>query len=81
MIEATKETMEVIRWGDPSNSRIGISNVEFTDNDRVHFDVNDMFDVCIIRTDEGIVIDVYPVDELADPIATTYAYDNEVIQP
>jgi hypothetical protein len=35
--------------------------------------------VAIIRTDEGIVVDVYPKDAF-ETIATTYAFDSDVEQ-
>ena len=54
-----------------------IHDLEFTDKDRIYLGVNHLFDVKIVRTDEGIVIDVYPYGVDSDPIATTYAYDNE----
>jgi hypothetical protein len=39
--------------------------------------VDDKFDVRIIRTDEGIVVDIYPYDGM-DAVASTYAFDSEV---
>ncbi len=38
--------------------------------------VDGQFDVAIIRTDEGMVIDVYPKDGF-ETIATTYAFDSD----
>lgn len=42
--------------------------------------VDDLFSINIIRTDEGIVIDVWPATgmDIQDPVATAYAFDNEV---
>lgn len=55
-----------------------------TEDDRAWMLVNDIFDVRIIRTDEGIVIDVFkytgPDDVHFDPIATTYAFDAEATE-
>jgi hypothetical protein len=50
--------------------------------DRAFVLVDGRFDVAIIRTDEGIVVDVYPKDGI-DTIASTYAYghDAETITP
>jgi hypothetical protein len=46
-------------------------------SDRVYVLVDGKFDVAIIRTDEGVVVDVYPKDGF-ETIATTYAFDSEV---
>lgn len=35
------------------------------------------YEVNIIKTDEGIVVDVWKGDEIAGPVATTFAFDNE----
>jgi hypothetical protein len=48
-------------------------------SDRMHVLVDGKFDVTIIRTDEGVVIDVYPKDGL-ETIATTYAFDSDAKQ-
>ena len=63
-----------------------LKNIEYMDADRVYINVNDIFDVKIVRTDEGIVIDVFPAPKLIhhsgdEPIATTDAYDNEAFDP
>jgi hypothetical protein len=44
--------------------------------DRAFVLVDDKFDVAIIRTDEGVVIDVYPRHGI-DVIASTYAFDTD----
>jgi hypothetical protein len=44
---------------------------------RMYVMVDDKFDVRIIRTDEGIVVDIYPYDGM-DAVASTYAFDSEV---
>ncbi len=48
-------------------------------NDRVYVMVDGKFDVAIIRTDDGVVVDICPKDGL-DPIATTSAYDVDLAQ-
>jgi hypothetical protein len=45
--------------------------------DRVYVLVDGKFDVAIIRTDEGVVVDVYPKDGF-ETIATSYAFDSDV---
>lgn len=35
------------------------------------------FDVNLIKTDEGVVVDVWHKDCIHEPVATTYAFDNE----
>jgi len=38
--------------------------------------------VHLIRTDEGIVVDVWPGDDSGDePIASTYAFDEDLTDP
>ena len=52
--------------------------------DRQWIKVDDLFDVQIIRTDEGIVIDVYDANDegyTGGTIATTYAFENELTEP
>jgi hypothetical protein len=36
--------------------------------------------MAIIRTDEGVVVDVYPKDG-SEPIASTYAFDSDAEAP
>ncbi len=44
-----------------------------------YVDVKDKFaKVAIIRTDEGIVVDVYPYDMSSEPVTSTYAYEDEL---
>jgi hypothetical protein len=45
--------------------------------DRVHVLVDGTFDVAIVRTDEGVAVDIYPKDDV-DPVASTYAFDSEM---
>jgi hypothetical protein len=68
---------------DPATSdepaRFEIEHDPAENSDRVYVVVDGKFDVAIIRTDEGIVVDVYPKDEF-QTIATTYAFDSDVEQ-
>jgi hypothetical protein len=45
-------------------------------SDRAYVLVDGKFDVAIIRTDEGVVVDVYPRHGI-DSIASTYAFDTD----
>jgi hypothetical protein len=72
--------------GIPSNpipakppSRFEIEHDPAENSDRVYVLVDGKFDVAIIRTGEGVVVDVYPKDGF-DTVATTYAYDSDVEQ-
>lgn len=59
-----------------------LASIEQTDEDRVYMRVG-MFDVRLVHTDEGIVVDVYPFAEFVrtgEPIATTYAYDADALE-
>jgi hypothetical protein len=47
------------------------------DKNRFYVMVDDKFDVRIIRTDEGIVVDIYPYDGL-EAVASTYAFESEI---
>jgi len=49
------------------------------DEDRAYMRVNDIFDVRLIKTDEGLVVDIFPYGSIGDTIATTYAFDNEAL--
>jgi hypothetical protein len=74
-------SLPVTFWVDPKDVKLTLNNIEFMDDDRVYLSVNNLFEVRIVRTDEGIVIDVFPSDDSVqfdEPVATTYAYDNEV---
>ena len=59
--------------------KLEISNIEGPggeyEDDRMYFTVNNLFDVKVVKTDEGIVIDVYTYGVGNDPLATTYAFD------
>jgi hypothetical protein len=60
-------------------ARFEIEHDPEENSDRVYVLVDGKFDVAIIRTDEGVVVDVYPKDGF-DSIATTYAFDFDVGQ-
>ena len=68
---------------EPSGSATGchprfeIEHDPAENSDRVYVLVDGKFDVAIIRTDEGVVVDVYPKDGF-ETIATTYAFDSDV---
>ncbi len=58
-------------------ARFEIEHNQAENSDRVYVLVDGKFDVAIIRTDEGVVVDVYPKDGF-ETIATTYASDSDV---
>jgi hypothetical protein len=52
------------------------------EDDRLCVEVNDFFDVHIIRTDEGIVVDIYPTNDTIEfdgALGSTYVFDQEVM--
>ena len=66
-----------LRPGHPA--RFEIEHDPAENSDRVYVLVDGKFDVAIIRTDEGVVVDVYPKDGF-ETVATTYAFDSDVEQ-
>jgi hypothetical protein len=48
-----------------------------SDEKHLYVDV-DGFTVIIIRTDEGVVVDIYPLHIVDEPVASTYAFHSEV---
>lgn len=60
-------------------SRFEIEHDPLGNPDRSYVLVDGKFDVAIIRTDEGIVIDVYPKDWI-DPIDTMTVWDEQVAE-
>lgn len=49
-------------------------------NDNAWITVDDLFAVNIIRTDEGLVVDIYPAQdtEANEPLGSTYVFEHEV---
>lgn len=42
----------------------------------------DRFSVYLKRTDDGVLVDIYPLDdETSQPVASTYALDSDLPQP
>jgi len=60
-------------------TRFEIEHDPAENSDRVYVLVDGKFDIAIIRTDEGVVVDVHPKDEF-ETVATTYAFDSNVEQ-
>jgi hypothetical protein len=60
-------------------SRFEVEHDPQENPDRAYVLVDGTFDVAIIRTAEGIVIDVYPKDGF-ETIATAYAFDSDAEQ-
>lgn len=68
--------------GDGGSNKLAITDVMRTASDRVYLTINGVFDVQLNKTDDGIVIDVFscnPEDNADESIASTYAFDNEVM--
>ena len=52
------------------------------DNDRAYIRVNERFDVRLVKTDEGIVVDIFAVkgdEAFGDALGSTYAFDSEAM--
>jgi hypothetical protein len=84
MSKYTDEIVPVKRWDvtDGAHNMLDIEDIEYTDNDRAYIRVNEHFDVRFVKTDEGLVIDIFAVEgdnAGGDPIATTYAFDTEAM--
>ena len=60
-------------------ARFEIEHDPAENSDRVYVLVDGKFDVTIIRTDEGVAVDVYPKNGF-ETVATTYALDSDVEQ-
>jgi hypothetical protein len=58
-------------------ARFEIEHDPAENSDRMNVPVDGKFDVAIIRTDEGVVVDVYPKDGF-ETVATTYVFDSDV---
>lgn len=76
------ETMEVVRWGASGGcgNTLTVDGLEYIDEDRVYIRVNEHFEVRIVKTDEGIVVDIFAVkgnDAFSDALGSTYAFDAE----
>jgi hypothetical protein len=56
-----------------------LQSIDFADDDRIHVNT-DGYSVVIIRTDEGLVVDIWDGnDPDADaPVASTYVFDNDM---
>ena len=63
--------------------KLQIENIEWPvadgDCDRMYMRVNELFDVRLVKTDEGIVVDIFTWESTGDPLASTYAFDQEAI--
>lgn len=73
-----REDISVSRWLPKANMRLEIEDIEYTDVDRAYIRVEG-FDIRIIRTDEGIVVDIFDPNDSGDMLGSTYAYDNELV--
>lgn len=65
-----------------NSNKLIITDVMRTAPDRIYLTINGVFDVQLNKTDEGIVIDVFscnPEHDADESIASTYAFDSEVM--
>jgi hypothetical protein len=76
---ATAKTAGIPSASAPANppARFEIEHNPTENSDRVYVLVDGKFDVAIIRTDEGVVVDIYPKEEF-EAVASTYAFDTDV---
>lgn len=51
---------------------------ERTDTDRAYIRINKIWDLRIVKTDEGVVLDLFAYGSNGEPLATTYAFDSDV---
>ena len=59
-------------------NQVKLSEFAMPDSDRIYMTVNDIFDLRIVRTDDGVVVDIFPkIDITANSIASCYALDPE----
>ena len=65
-----------------NGNKLAITDVMRTAEDRIYLTVNGVFDLQIDKTDEGIVVNIFsmhPEHDADEPIASTYAFDHEVM--
>lgn len=57
-----------------------VHTVERTDDDRIYIGVNQLFDVRLNKTYEGVVVDIFPWEDkdAGESLGSTYAFDHEV---
>jgi hypothetical protein len=77
--DTAREFANVLLTGLTMNSKLKLGAIEVEGEDRFEVRVNDLYDVRVIKTDEGVVVDVFPEASLAvfEPLATTYAFDTD----
>lgn len=78
LLQAEEQLLDSLKHG-RANPGLYLNEVERVDDDSMHIGVNDLFDVRLVKTDEGLVVDVYPAHSTdAEPCGSTYAFDDEV---
>ena len=81
-MSSLQQILEDPSTADEGSNQLVITDVMRTASDRIYLTINGVFDVQLNKTDEGIVIDVFscnPEDYADDIIASTYAFDSEVM--
>jgi hypothetical protein len=60
------------------SATLKLSNFEQTDSDRAYIAINDIFDLRILKTENGVIVKVFPRgDPLAYPIASLQVFDSQ----
>ena len=72
------ETADPDIWGGTGERSLIITDVQRTAVNRIYMRINDLFDLQINRTDEGVVLDLFAIDG-NESLASTYAFDNEAM--
>ena len=69
-----------LKGDDPINpTKLRLGGFQRTDDDCVHVQLNDIFDLKIVKTDEGVVLDLLQILGADTPLATAFASDQEAI--
>ena len=63
----------------PDTNQLKLQSIDLQQPDRAHITVNN-FDVYLVKTDEGLVVDIFDPQNDDDTLATTYAFDYELTQ-
>jgi hypothetical protein len=57
--------------------KLTLGKPERTDDDRAYIRINKIWDLRIVKTDEGVVLDLFAYGANGESLATTYAFDSE----
>ena len=80
LLTELKRLRSELKGDDPVNPpKLCLGGVRRTDDDCVHIRLNDIFDLKIVKTDEGVVLDLLPVSGADASLATAFASDQEAL--